>query len=116
METTNTTNSPADGLDIARYAPILIGNRRSVLDALNREFPLQDPKTADQTKKYFYAGAPFEQQIDRIMSYNKTSGNKYVYAVIPYNEYIPEAEMPEELKQVPEQYRTLRFIRAEIHR
>jgi hypothetical protein len=115
METDNQT-SAKDGLDIARYAPILIGNRTSVIEALNREFPLQDPKTADQTKRYFYAVAPFEQQIDRIMQYNKTAGNKYVYAVIPYNEYIPEAELPEELKQIPEQYRTLRFIRAEIHR
>lgn len=113
---TNTQAPAKDGLDIARYAPILIGNRTSVLETLNREFPLQDPKTADQTKKYFYAAATFDHQIDRIMSYNKTAGNKYVYAVIPYNEYVPEAEMPEELKQVPEQYRTLRFVRAEIHR
>lgn len=115
METT-TPQQPSNGLDIARYAPILIGNRKSVLEALNREFPLQDPKTADQTKRYFYSQSTFEHQIDRVMSYNKTAGNRFVYAVIPYNEYVPEAEMPEDLKQVPEQYRTLRFIRAEIHR
>ena len=111
-----TNNTEPNALDIARYAPVLVGSRKSVLEALNREFPLQDPKAADQTKKYFYASVPFDQQIDRIMAYNKTAGNKYVYAVIPYNEYIPEAEMPEELKNVPEQYRTMRFVRAEIHR
>lgn len=114
--TTEQTQQPSNGLDIARYAPVLIGNRTSILEALNREFPLQDPKTADQTKRYFFSQNSFADQIDRVMSYNKTSRNKYVYAVIPYNEYIPEAEMPEDLKQVPEQYRTLRFIRAEIHR
>lgn len=113
MDTTEQITNP---LDIARWAPILIGNRQSVLAKLNEEIPLQDPTTADKTKKYFYAVAPFDQQIDRIMSYNKTAGNKYVYAVIPYHEHIPEAEMPQELKDVPEQYRTLRFIRAEIHR
>ena len=114
METDTTT--PENALDTARYAGVLVGNRRSVLDVLNQEFPLQDPATADQSKRYFYSTSPFDEQIDRIMNYNKTAGNKYVYAVIPYHEHIPEAEMPDELKQVPEQYRTLRFIRAEIHR
>jgi hypothetical protein len=113
MEQTTTEINP---MDIARYAPVLVGNRQSVLELLNREFPLSDPTTADKSKKYYYAAAPFADQIDRIMSYNKTAGNKYVYAVIPYHEYIPEAKLPEELKQIPEQYRTLRFIRAEIHR
>lgn len=117
MTTENTTTDNINDIPaVARWAPILIGNREAIIATLNTEFPLQDNNTADKSKRYFYAAAPYETQIDKVMSYNKTAGNKYVYAVIPYNEYIPEAEMPEELKQVPEQYRTLRFVRAEIHR
>lgn len=116
METTTDNTANNNSLDTARYAHVLVGNRKAILDVLNREIPLQDPKTADQTKRYFYASNNFESQIERVMSYNKTAQNKYVYAVIPYNEYVPEAEMTEELKNVPEQYRSLRFVRAEIHR
>ena len=106
----------APATDLARWAPVIVGNQKSVLAVLQQEFPLQDKATADHNKRYFYSTISFEEQIERVMRYNKTASSKYVYAVIPYHEYIPEAEMPEELKNVPEHYRTLRFARAEIHR
>lgn len=109
------SNSAAPA-DIARWAPVIVGTRDSVLAVLEKEFLLVDKATADNSKRYFYANLSFSDQIERIMAYNKTAKNKYVYAVIPYHEHIPEAELPEELKNVPEEYRTMRFVRAEIHR
>lgn len=103
-------------LDVARMAPVIIGNKASIIKFLNENFPLQDPKAADASTKYFYAEVPFDQQVERVMNYGKTRNNSYVYAVIPYMEHVPEAELTEDLKNVPEQYRALRFVRAEIHR
>jgi hypothetical protein len=109
-------STSAEPSDIARWAPVIVGTRDSVLTVLEKEFPLVAKDAGDKSQRYFYAVLPFADQIDRVMRYNKTAGNKYVYAVIPYHEHIPEAEMPEELKNIPEEYRTLRFVRVEIHR
>lgn len=103
-------------LDIARWGVVLIGNRQSVLKTLETEFPFSDPKTADATKKYWYGTLSFADQIEKVMSYNRNRNLRYVPAILQYCEHTPEAEMTDELKAVPDEWREARIVRVEIHR
>ena len=101
-------------MDEAVTGIIVIGSKKSILDHLNKRFPMK-PKDTPKTEKFFYTETSFEDQIERMQKFNKYKNADYMFGVIYFYENTPPP-LPPVIEAIPEAYRDYRIIRIELHK
>lgn len=95
-------------------ASVIIGSFQSVLNELKSIYPVTGE--TDETKRFFYLGRPFEDQLSVINKSKRYRRHPWAYGVVVFGVNIPESELTDELRLFPKNVREMRAQRVEIHR
>jgi hypothetical protein len=108
---------PPDVMAIARMASVIVGSKESVLSKLNELYPLEVKSDANPTPK-FYSDMSFEAQLNKLLNFNKYKNSHFVYGIMYYHQSESTPEMTQMAKDmnIPEDVRTYRIQRVELHR
>ena len=108
---------PVDVMAIARMSTVIIGSKKSVLDKLNELYPLEVKSDMNPSPK-FYSDMSFEAQLNKLLNFNKYKNSHFVYGIMYYHQSESTPEMTQMAKDmnIPEDVRTYRIQRVELHR
>lgn len=115
MTPTPTTRPAASFMEKAVSGIIIIGSKKSVLEHLNERFPMKKKGEPPATERYFYSTLSFEEQIEKLVKFNKYKNAEYLFGVLFFFEHTPEP-LPEMIANIPAEYRDYRIIRVELHK